>query len=42
MARKQWYFAYGSNMDISRYEERIDRLAKNGKDPEDARVPHRK
>ncbi len=35
MARKQWYFAYGSNLDLQRYEERIGRLAANGYDPDE-------
>ena len=35
MARKQWYFAYGSNLDLKRYDSRIGRLAKNGYDPDE-------
>ena len=35
MARKQWYFAYGSNLDLQRYESRIGRLAANGYDPDE-------
>ena len=30
MARKQWYFAYGSNLDLQRYESRIKRATDEG------------